>query len=74
MSLQNLPPCVVTTASCDVLKDEGLELVEELKAARVPVIHHMVRGSHSFSHIADHTKVSEIVRDFSSLAWPGAKL
>jgi len=60
---------VVHTASCDILRDCGVEYVDKLRAAGVTVAHVMARSSHSFSLLVDAKAKAQSVE-----AWKAAFL
>lgn len=45
-NLKNLPPALVVTATCDPLKDEGVEYKEALQRNGVDTTHIILKGSH----------------------------
>lgn len=52
-SLRGLPPCLMLLAECDVLIDQGLEYLQRLREADVPVEYEIYRGMpHDFLFFA----------------------
>jgi acetyl esterase len=45
-----LPPTLIIAAAHDVLRDEGAEFARRLRAASVPVAHHVVGMNHGFGY------------------------
>jgi acetyl esterase len=58
MAFDNLPKSYVMTGEFDVLRDEGFEIVERLKAAGVPTVHrHYDCLNHSFLSQVGHLDI-----------------
>jgi acetyl esterase len=62
-----LPPAIVVTAHFDLLCTEGVEYVEKLRAAGVPVIHqHIPDLPHGFGTMSVLPRAREAIGDFAS--------
>jgi len=75
-SHEGLPPCLLLTAECDVLYDEGVEYGEQMAAAGVPVEHVNFKGmTHGFfgylGLVDDAATAHETVARYLHHIWTG---
>ena len=61
-----LPPAIVVTAQFDLLCAEGIEYVEKLRSAGVPVVHqHVPDLPHGFGTMSVIPRAKEAIQDFA---------
>ena len=73
-SLAGLPPALVITAQCDVLRDEGRDYADRMKSAGVPVDYvefpGMVHGFFSYlGHVDDAERAHQKIAEFLDHLW-----